>query len=368
MNIEKGKISDFELMFLILCFILGSITFISFADTITKHDTWIVIISAYAASIPFILSYILLVKKFPGKNLIQINDIIYGRYLGKLISILYIWFILTLLSLNLKGLADFYTGFIMPETPSLLFLAVCALVCAYAVQNGLESMGRISAVIFFIITLNIIVSSLLGMGDMDFSNFLPVFEMPLKTYFQSIHIILTIQMCEIIVFLMVMPNLNNFKHTGKYTLLGLTISTLLLMSVSIRNTAVLGVTSSIYFSDSYQALRLIDIGDVLTKMDILFAIGLTLVLFIKNCVLYYATVAGMSQMLNLRSYKPLILPVGSIAVCLAIILFDSVIEHNLHARSYHAILVTPFELILPPLSLLIAKIRGLPKKQGGECK
>lgn len=167
---------------------------------------------------------------------------------------------------------------------------------------------------------------------------------------------------------MVAPNLNSFKHVGKYSLLSLAIAAFLLMTVSIRNTAVLGSASPIYLSDSYQAFRLIDIGNILTKMDILFAIGLTLVLFMKNCILYYATVTSVSQILRLRSYKLLIIPIGSIAVCLSMILFDSLIEHNFHARNYHAIFATPFEFILPPISLLIAKIRMLPKQKGGECK
>jgi spore germination protein KB len=355
-------------MILIASFILGSATIVSFADTITTHDTWLVIISAYAASIPFILSYVLLVKKFPGKNLVQINDIIYGPYLGKVISILYIWFFLMLLSLNLRVLGEFYTGLVMPETPNLLFLIVCSLVCAYAVRNGIESMARISAAIFVITVFVIGIASLLLLGNMDFSNFLPVFEIPLKTYFQGVHIISIIQFCEIMVFLMVTPDLNNFKRTGKYTLLGLTIGAFLLMTISIRNTAVLGITSPIYGSDSYVSFRMIDIGNILTRMDLLFAIGITLVLFIKICVLYYATVASMSQILRLRSYKPLILPVGGIAVCLAMIVYDSIIDHNFHARNYHAIFATPFEFILPPVSLLIAKIRRLPKQKGGECK
>lgn len=368
MNVEKEKISDLQLMFLVSTFILGSITFVSFADTLTKHDTWMVMITAYAASIPFVLSYVLLAKKFPGKNLVQINDIIYGPYLGKLVSILYIWFITTLFSLNLKGLADFYVGFVMPETPSLLFLTVCCLVCAYAVGNGIENISRISFAVFTIAILIIVSSFFLTMGDMDFSNFLPIFDIPLKTYIQGVHTVSAIQLCEVMVFLMVMPSLNSFKHAWKYALLGLTAAAALLLIISVRNTAVLGIVSPIYFSDSYQAFRLIDIGNVLTKMDILIAIGITLVLFIKISILYYATVTSISQILHLRSYRPLILPIGGIAVCLSTILFESVIEHNFHATNYHPILTTPFEYILPPVSLLIAKIRRLPEQKGGKSK
>ncbi|HEX3028719.1 MAG TPA: GerAB/ArcD/ProY family transporter, partial [Clostridia bacterium] len=63
MDLGKGKISNLQLMFLITSFILGSVTFVSFADTLTKHDTWLTIIAAYVIGIPFVLSYVFLAKK-----------------------------------------------------------------------------------------------------------------------------------------------------------------------------------------------------------------------------------------------------------------------------------------------------------------
>lgn len=368
MKIEKGKISDFQLMFLIITNIMGTFTFVSFADTLTKHDTWLVILSAFGLSIPFVLSYVFLSKRFPGKNLVQINDIVYGPFLGKLISILYSIFFLILLSLDLGGMADLYTGYVLPETPGLLFLTVCALVCAYAVRNGIESIVRISPAIFVITALVIILSIALQIGSMDFSNFLPFFEIPFKTYIQGVHTVSIIQYCGIITILMVIPNLNNDKQAARHALLGMSIVSFFMIAVSVRNTAVLGIASPIYFSDSYQAFRLIDIGNILTKMELFFAVALTLVLFIRISTLYYATVLSISQILHIQSYRTLILPIGSMAVCLSLVLFKSVIEHGFHAGHYHAIFATPVQYILPPVTLLIAILRGLPRPKGGESK
>jgi spore germination protein KB len=100
----------------------------------------------------------------------------------------------------------------------------------------------------------------------------------------------------------------------------------------------------------------------------LVAIVLIMMLFLKVSVLYYGTVLGIAQFLNLRSYVPLVLPIGIISISLAVLVYDSDMEHVYYAANIWPIYTIPFEFLIPPLSLLIAQIRRLPKKQGGKCR
>lgn len=43
---------------------------------------------------------------------------------------------------------------------------------------------------------------------------------------------------------------------------------------------------------------------------------------------------------------------------------ESNVDHGLHAAFYHPIFATPFLLLIPPLSLFIAKVRGFPRQTG----
>lgn len=368
MQIDRGKISSLQFMFLTAGFIQGSVNFIAFADSLTHHDSWLAILSAYFISIPFVLSYVFLSKRFPGKSLVQINAIIYGPYLGPLISILYIAFFLLLLSFNLIEIANYYNTFIMTETPVPVFVIIFVLACAYAVRHGIEVMARVSFTLLLYGVFVVTTTFALLLKDMDFSNFLPILEIPLKTFIQGTHIMVAIPFCDIVALLMVMPSLNNYKKIAKYTLWGLTISASLLFLIAVRNTAVLGPTALILVSASMQSIRLIDIGNFLTRVDLLIAFGIAIALFLKISILYYAVVMGISQVLRLRSYLPLILPLGSIAIILAMIAFESSIYEFNYALRYHAIYTIPFELVIPPLSLLIAKIRGLPVQTEGESR
>ena len=73
MSVEKGKICDLELFFLMTAFVQGSLLLIDFTVSLTEHQTWMVILAGLAVSLPFVLSYAALSKRFPGMNVVARN-------------------------------------------------------------------------------------------------------------------------------------------------------------------------------------------------------------------------------------------------------------------------------------------------------
>ncbi|MFZ5975666.1 MAG: GerAB/ArcD/ProY family transporter [Bacillota bacterium] len=367
MKTETEKISSSQLMFLIIGLLIGSSLLIAFMDGIAKQDAWLVIVAAFLASIPFVLSYVFLTKRFPGKSLIEINDIIFGPYLGKIVSILYVGYFLYLFLLNLRVLANFYVGFILTETPMLIILIVFTAICAYAVKKGIETIARISLVAVVCSAITVIIVFILLLGSMDFANFQPVGSTPLKSFIKGTHIFAAVSFCEIFVFLMIFPSLNKTKKTGKSTMLGFSLGALVLLIISMRNTAVLGPATVMFTNATYEASRLINIGEILTRIELFSAFGITVTLFIKACIFYYATVKSTAQLFRMRSGSPLILPIGIIGVIYALVVFESIISQQQSAETYHAMVALPFEFVIPPVSLFIAKIRKLPKQMPERC-
>lgn len=364
-NSNQVKLSPTQLMFLISGFILGSVLLLSFEDNALKQDSWLGIIAAFAACTPFILAIATLARKFPGMNFIDILGAIYGRILGKAIFTLYIGIFFILLSFNMRDLADFYIGFIMPETPMPAILIIAMLVGAYAVHKGIASIAKIGFLSVVYSFCTVLITFLLLIKDMDFTNFLPVFDVPFNAFVQGTHILTALPFGEVFVFLMVLPSMRSEKRPARYVYAGVGITALTFLTITVRNTAVLGPSSAIYAGNSYQAARMINIGEFLTRVELLTAIGITITLFTKISVLLYATVTGVSQALKLRSQSSLILPLGALAVVLALIAFNSTVVHDYVAGRYHAFFTLLFAFIIPPLSLLVAAIRGLPKPAEG---
>ena len=270
------------------------------------------------------------------------------------------------LSFNIRDLGNFYVNFLMPDTPFIFFLIVFTAICAYAVWKGIEVLARVNP-LFVIAAFIILISTfLLLINKMDFSNFLPVLEIPLIKFVHGTHIMSAIPFAELVVFLVIMASLNDNRHTVKNTLIGLILGGLSLFIIAVRNTAVLGPMGGILTSPSFQAARLIDMGNVFTRMDILIGIVQTTALFLKCSLFYYALVVSLSQLLNLKSYTPLIIPIAGIEVIIAATVYQSQIEHAAISVNAGIIYLVPLLYVFPPLSLLIAQIRGLPKNEKGK--
>ena len=205
-------------MILIAGFIQGSVLLVSILDSFAEQDTWLAIAFAFFACVPFAVIYAYLGKRFGSYDFVEMNDIIYGPWLGKAITVLYITFFFYLLSLNTTDIGDFYSGYIMIETPKAAFSILFILVAAYCIKKGIENIARVSLFSVVFTFLSVGTTFLLLLGKMDFSNFLPILHTDPQRLWQGIHIFAAFPFGEVVVFLTVMPSLSNHRHVIKYTI------------------------------------------------------------------------------------------------------------------------------------------------------
>jgi spore germination protein KB len=340
-------------------FILGSTLLITMIDGITSHDTWMVMIAGFVICLPFVLIYAHLAKRFPGKGLIEMNDIIFGKVIGKVVSIIYVAYFFLLLTFNINDAAGFYTGYVMPDMPDTVFMIIFTLVCAFAVQRGIAAIAKVSLIIAVFAIAVVVITTLLLIGNMDFSNLLPLFDKPLMRYVQASQIIVELPLLEIVSLLMVMPLIKDNRKLTRSWVTGTAVGALLMLTIVLRNTLVLGGASNVLGDNSFEAIRLINIGEFLTRIELLIAINYTASFFIKISVLYYVTVKGISQLLRLKRCNALILPLGSIAVVFAYIKVDSAVMHTIWGAQYAPVFSFPCTVFFPLLMLIVAAVRKL---------
>lgn len=357
MNIKNSRISSTQLEFLIIGLIECESLTAAFISGITKQNTWVVWLVAFLIVLLMILVYTSLSERFPRKSLIQINDLIYGRYFGKIISALYIYYFGYIVAANFRYIADFFSTYIFPQTSVDIFIIAVAVVSMYAVKKGLEVIARSATVIAIIAVIVDIIITLFTLKHFSFSNFLPMFQMNLKEFIQGVNLMIAIPIGEVIVFFTIFPYVNKIEQIKRSTFSAFIIGNLLFLSIILRNTFVLGSLDSIHVLPSYQVARIIDIGRIITRMEVLIAIVLLFNEFLKISIFYYTTVSLLAQFFKLKSYKSLVIPFGIISVVFSIIMFDSTTENVYYASSIYPIYAIPFIIIIPIISLIIASIK-----------
>ncbi len=353
---EKGRIPSTQLASLVIAFVLGSSLLFPPGGT-AGHDAWLAIMLGLAEALVFVLIYTHLARRFPNHTIVQIIDIVFGRYLGKLVSLFFIWYLLHLGSLVLGNLAVFMTSAALQETPIIFFTIMVALVAVYAVTGGIEVISRSSTLLVTLLILAQGLGLIFHVPNMELSRLKPVLEAPLDKLLWAGHAAATFPFGETIVFAMIIPYLNKPNQARRSVVRGLLIAGLFLAILSARNAAVLGPTAGISLYPSFVAETIINIGRVLTRVEIVAGVGFITMAFLKVAVLLYGASLGVAQMLKLPRFEPIVVPLAMLMIALERINFDNVTENLAFSRVTYPIYALVFQVAIPSLTLLLSYIR-----------
>ncbi|MBQ7717776.1 MAG: endospore germination permease [Clostridia bacterium] len=351
------KIKERDFTIAMICFLQGSTLFTIFFAPNLKWEAWIPALAGIVLTLPLIWVYSALATTFSGKSLCGINEIVFGKAAGKIISCMYIFYFIEITVLSTDNIGSFFSDYIMPETPKAVFFIMIIVVCSFAVRSGIENIMKMGFVLLAFVTVSVVVNILLLANKINLKNFLPVFSQEFIKYVQSVHTVVTMPFGEVVVFLM-FTHITSGNIKRGY-LLGFLIGALSILIIIIRDISVLGVAMSIVSVPSYEALRLIDISNILTRIEVLISFNMVIMSFMKISVLYCAIVEGIAEVAGTKDYKHQVWAMGVIIICFAVLGFESGYQEVEYGMSYHAFFATPFTIILPIATLITAKLRRL---------
>jgi len=361
MKLERGRISGQELLFSVFCFMQGTILRSGFIISITRNDSWAMAFSGLLFTLPIVVIYAALIRWFPGKSLIEMDDVIFGPVLGKAVSVLYLFFFLSLCALNTRDLGNFVVDYVLPGTPLAAIILLFLLACVYMLRKGMENLMRLSAVFCILVVVGVAVNFLLVLKDMQWEFLKPFFRLPLTKYVQGTASVAAVPMGEILAFTMVTPMLGKGQKAGKFLFLGLIFSAVFMAFVMLRDIMTLGPLVAIVSLPSFESVRYVSLANILTRMESIYSVILVILFLFKVGILQYASGLGLSQMLRFKSHKPLMLPIAALVLFYSLFVFESVMENINWGATTAPFFSLTFELMLPGISLLTARLRGLHK-------
>jgi len=320
------QINSRQLIIFTALFTIGTSLLVipSHLSSIVKQDAWIASIWTCCLNIAYLLLYIILINKYPNHNLLQIVEIILGKWIGKLVSWLYIMFFALLTIFLLKFLGEFMKTMILPSTPTWFVDITFITVIMIGLRYGITTFAR-SAELFFpivIIFLTIITISLFTYGD--YSKLLPIGEYGVLSIFEAGLKMSTFQ--EHICLLM---TLSFFRTTGHRTaarslLIGAMLGFFVLITFSVVTIIILGSYNTAHaLYPVFVVVKKISIGGFFQRIEILMIGVWFLAVFVKVYITYLASLIGMAGTMNIGNYKPLILPLGVVLVVYANIVYPN---------------------------------------------
>lgn len=327
--------------------------------TFMKNDAWFAVVAGFLVNVLLYLVYAGIARKFPGESLIDINDAVYGRFFGKIVSALYVFFFFTLACFDTNVISSFIKALVLPNTPMALILFVFVFVCIYAARRGPVNLMKFSALFVYASTAVIIINSLLLLKDTDLKNFQPAFEMPLQNYIFGTYSVAMLPLCDPFALFMFAPDMRHPKEFGKAMFKGLTLGAVVLLFIVLRDITILGRVSALETYPTFSSIQQIDVGDVITRMDIIYISILLAMMFYKVSALFYASVNSIQRLMKFDSYRFLTLSFGALLMIYSLAVFGSAAEHSEWLVGGGAeYFQTFFMVLLPLLTLIVAECRG----------
>ncbi len=357
MRLEQGKISSSQLVFIVLGVILSSVQVIPPSGRVGRI-AWLTNLIGVIEACGFALIFIALAKRFQGDTFVDIASKVWGTYLGKAVSGAYLLFLFHIGSLVIDDFATFLNTVFMPETPSVVLALGMAAVAAYTVRHGIEVIARCSQILVPMLVVNTALAFLLALPQFELANLQPLFDAPLSELALGAHRATAFPYLESLAFLMVFPFVSRQKQVGKSVIGSLIIGGVFLSFLSVRNYAISGIVNTINVYPSVMAIALIEVGEIVTRIEALVALNMLSVAFLAICVFMYTNVLGTAQLLELNSYRPLVIPTAVLMALVSTIHFENYIEAFVFANQTSLLYHPIFEIIVPGLTLLVAAARG----------
>jgi len=354
---KNEAISERQAIILVILFILGSSLLLGCGSE-AKQDSWIAIIIGILWSVILLLMFSRILSLYPGKDLFDILQIVMGKFLGKIISILMIWFAFHDGAIVLSNLLEFTVTLVFPDTPVLVLMIFFTMLVIWSLKAGIEVLGRWAEFFSWVIISIVLIVPVLSIPQMDINRLKPILSNGMAPLLKGAFSSFSFPFGETVIFTMVFSNISKVKNYKKTFIVGLLVGGSLVLLTSLRNLLVLGseTVSRLYFKSTL-SVSLIKLG-FLQRLEMTVIIVFIVCVFIKVSIATFAVCNGISKVFSFNDYKFMATPIALLMLSFSSFVYKSSMEMVFFASNVWPYYSFVFEVIIPLIIFIVAEIRS----------
>lgn len=358
--LENRKITPHQLYAIMTSISLGGSVLVasSTVTSVAKQDSWLSGIGALCYGLVVILLFYNLGKCYPEMTLIGLSRKIFGKWLGVVVSVGYV-FVFILTASDICWIAGNYFVRTMHETPlyAVNFLFVAAFVVA--VLYGIEAIARLSELLVVFVTVVFCVTFLLLLTDIKPEYMTPVLENGIGPVLRGSYFLSCIITFSTVSILMIYPRyVSDIKGAKTALLKGFILSATVATVAITLSVLVLGstLTSKLSYAGMVLAAQ-ININDFITRIEYVMSIALLGTHFMVGLFFFFSGITGLSELIGLKNHLHIVIPMGLLVLVLSGVVAPNSIYEGYWVSVVYSPLITTFGLIIPAMLLLVYTIK-----------
>jgi len=362
---KKEIISNKQAISLIVLFLIGEGA-IYIQASVSKKDIWLAYMLAIVFALPMVIMYARIQSLFPDKDLFDIIETCIGKYMGKLLAIIIIWYSFHAIAQVLEDLGFFINNTLFPETPYIVIIITFSAACAYVAKQGIEVLGRWAEIFLIVPIILIILILLLLIPKIDFTNILPVLYEGIQPVLKGSFLTFGFPLAYIVQYLLIFSFSKKKNSPYKIYILGFLIGAALLFIIYLLDMLVLGeYLVSIYKFPTYIAVSRIKIGEFFQRLDIIAAAIFLIGIYVQTNVFLLGTCKGIAKLFKFPDYRFIVIPVTLLVINLCYYEPGTVIYYFKWSSEIWPYYIIPFEVIFPLIIWITAEIKAKRIKNAG---
>lgn len=356
---DKEIISGRQLTLLTFTSIIASGTLFvpSIVAQKAGQDGWLSILIGGIAGVILVLIVTVLGLRYPEKSLVEYSEIILGKWIGKIIGLVYILFYLHFNSIVIREVSSTIQGTLLQNSTLEVITIVIFLASAYSVKMGLETITRANVLNLIVTFIAIFIVFSLLIKDMNLEMLTPVLSSGMVPILKG-SFVPAGWFCEVVSIAFIMPFINKPKETRLCSIIGILWAAVTLSFMTALVIMIFGsqLTAILSFP-TLEAVRYINVEQYIQHVEIIFLIPWIISNYIKICFIYYIAVLIISKWFNIDKTKTLVIPIGIVIFSMSIALFKSSVDLSLFLSHVWGFYSIPIELGIPGLLLAVELIR-----------
>ncbi|KGR91316.1 spore gernimation protein [Ureibacillus massiliensis 4400831 = CIP 108448 = CCUG 49529] len=358
---EKVKLSPFELSVLTILFTAGT-TFLVIPSSMTaesEQDAWLSALIGMAICTGLAYFFIVCGRAMGDKNYIQYLEDVYGKILGKIMGILYVFFSFIGTATLLSYFGFFTTTQMLPNTPIEIMHILLALLVIFVVRAGLEVLARTGEQLIIWVILLLLTLIIFLMPEFKHEHLTPLYEASAMNHLKAALNFVATAGFPLVLFLMIYPkHINRPDHAKWNFITGTIIGTGAVTIIIILCILVLGPsTTARQLYPSYVLAKTVSIFDIIERIESIIGGIWVITIFFKTAIYFYACAVGFAQVLEVKTYRFLVIPMGVLAALYATVVYPN-IEYMIHWDSSYWISYTAIMgFVLPLITLIVDKMK-----------
>lgn len=371
-----------QFLFVVACFIQSSFLYTIYYYGSIGNEAWISFLGGIVGGILLAILYSKLCSFYPKMGLAEINKCVFGKFLGNVISVVYVATFVLSCSRLLREAGQFVSGNILIGSDWIYILIALVLLCAWASRNGVKYFSSVATFMCISLFLVTIFFFVLLVPQMHLDFLLPLGKGTFVSYLKSFLLSATMPFSELAILMTLVPEIDFSRDKSfmarkgekvrnralddsgkkrftirKEFILGVIIGSAFILVTIFRDTFVLGVLLDAFSYPGYEAIRLIDYR-LLSHIESLYGAALIFLMFFKSALIFYCITKILADVFECK--KNVVF--SAFLVGVVVLVSENMWESNIQLRSF-VMNYVPYILLavnvgLPLVSVVISAVKG----------